>query len=147
MALTKVTADVLGDNSVGSTQLVDSSIGHTQLHNRYKNAASITSTSGIINIDWSAAAVYKMEASLTGATTLNFTGFVTGQVLTIYALEGAQTLTLTSDATSSSTFHKVGSDYDGSSDPNILQVECLDDNSANAVFAYMVATSAQDPTP
>ena len=127
MSLTKVTSDVL--------------------EARYTDAAVINSTSGAISVDWSAAAVYKMNASLTGTTTLNFTGFVTGQVLTIYELEGAQTLTLTSDATSSSTFHKVGGDYDGSSDPNVLQIECLDDNSANAVFAYTVATSATDPTP
>ena len=127
MSLTKVTSDVL--------------------EARYTDAAVINSTTGTISVDWSAAAIYKMDASLTGATTLNFTGFVTGQVLTIYALEGAQTLTLSSDATNSSTFHKVGGDYDGSSDPNVLQVECLDDNSVNAVFAYTVATSAQDPTP
>jgi hypothetical protein len=135
MALTKVTADVLGNNSVG----------HTQLHNRYKNAASITSTSGTINIDWSAAAVYKMEVSLTGATTLNFTGFVKGQVLTIHQLEGAQTVTLTSDAANSSTFYKIGADYDGSSDPNILQVECLDD-SVNALFAFTTAAISQSTT-
>jgi len=126
MSLTKVTSDVL--------------------EARYTDAAVISGTTGTISVDWSAAAVYKMNASLTGATTLNFTGFVTGQVLTIYELEGTQTLTLTSDATNSSTFHKVGGDYDGSSDPNILQVECLDD-SVNAVFAYTVAASVQDPTP
>ena len=79
MSLTKVTSDVL--------------------EARYTDAAVINSTTGTISVDWSAAAVYKMNASLTGATTLNFTGFVTGQVLTIYALEGAQTLTLTSDST------------------------------------------------
>lgn len=139
MALTKVTADVLGE-------LGASIVDHTQLHDRYTSAAIITSTSGTINTNWSAATTYKMNASLTGATTLNFTGFVTGQVLTIHQLEGAQTLTLTSDASSSSTFHKIGADYDGSSDPNILQVECLDD-SANAVFAYTIATITQDTTP
>jgi len=127
MSLTKVTSDVL--------------------EARYTDAAVISGTSGTISVDWSAAAIYKMNASLTGAATLNFTGFVTGQVLTIYALEGAQTLTLSSDATNSSTFHKVGGDYDGSSDPNVLQVECLDDNSVNAVFLYTVATEAQDTTP
>jgi len=127
MSLTKVTSDVL--------------------EARYTDAAVISGTSGTLSVDWSAATVYKMNASLTGATTLNFTGFVTGQVLTMYALEGDQTLTLSSDATNSSTFHKVGGDYDGSSDPNILQIECLDDNSANAVFAYTVATSASDTTP
>ena len=127
MSLTKVTSDVL--------------------EARYTNIAVISGTSGTLSVDWSAATVYKMNASLTGATTLNFTGFVTGQVLTMYALEGDQTLTLSSDATNSSTFHKVGGDYDGSSDPNILQIECLDDNSANAVFAYTVATSASDTTP
>jgi len=127
MSLTKVTSDVL--------------------EARYTNIAVISGTSGTLSVDWSAATVYKMNASLNGATTLNFTGFVSGQVLTIYALQGAQTLTLTSDASSSSTFHKVGGDYDGSSNPNVLQIECLDDNSANAVFAYTVATSASDTTP
>jgi hypothetical protein len=126
MSLTKVTSDVL--------------------EARYTNIAGISGTSGTLNVDWSAATVYKMNASITGATTLNFTGFVSGQVLTIYALQGAQTLTLTSDASSSTTLHKVGGDYDGSSDPNILQIECLD-ASADAVFAYTVATSASDTTP
>ena len=126
MSLTKVTSDVL--------------------EARYTDAAVISGTSGTISVDWSAAAIYKMNASLTGAATLNFTGFVTGQVLTIYALEGAQTLTLSSDAVSGSTFYKIGADYDGSSSPNILQVECLND-SANAVFVYTVATSTQDTTP
>lgn len=126
MPLTKVTSDVL--------------------EARYTDAAVISSTSGTISVDWSTAAIHKMNASLTGAATLNFTGFVTGQVLTIYALEGAQTLALSSDATGSSTFHKVGGDYDGSSNPNVLQVECLDDNSVNAVFVYTVSTSTQDST-
>jgi|TARA_B110000483_G_C18088716_1_gene501098 hypothetical protein len=126
MSLTKVTSDVL--------------------EARYTNAAVISGTSGTLSVDWSAAAIYNMANDLTGAATLNFTGFVTGQVLTIYALEGAQTLTLSSDAVSGSTFYKIGADYDGSSSPNILQVECLND-SANAVFVYTVATSTQDTTP
>lgn len=125
MGLTKVTSDVL--------------------EARYTDAAVISSTTGTISVDWSAAAVYKMDASLTGATTLNFTGFVKGQVLTIHQLEGAQTVTLSSDAANSSTFYKIGADYDGSSDPNILQVECLDD-SANALFAFTTATISQSTT-
>lgn len=125
MGLTKVTSDVL--------------------EARYTDAAVISSTTGTISVDWSAAAVYKMDASLTGATTLNFTGFVKGQVLTIHQLEGAQTVTLSSDASNSSTFYKIGADYDGSSDPNILQVECLDD-SANALFAFTTATISQSTT-
>jgi len=125
MSLTKVTSDVL--------------------EARYTDAAVISGTSGTISVDWSAAAIYKMNASLTGATTLNFTGFVKGQVLTIHQLQGAQTVTLTSDAASSSTFYKIGADYDGSSNPNILQVECLDD-SANALFAFTTATIATSTT-
>ena len=125
MSLTKVTSDVL--------------------EARYTDAAVISGTSGTLSVDWSAATVYKMNASLNGATTLNFTGFVSGQVLTIYALEGAQTLTLSSDATSGSTFYKIGADYDGSSSPNMLQVECLND-SANALFSFTTATIAQSTT-
>ena len=125
MSLTKVTSDVL--------------------EARYTDAAVISSTSGTISVDWSAAAVYKMNASLTGATTLNFTGFVKGQVLTIHQLEGAQTVTLTSDAANSSTFYKIGADYDGSSDPNILQIECLDD-SDDALFAFTTSTITPSTT-
>lgn len=125
MSLTKVTSDVL--------------------EARYTDAAVISGTTGTISVDWSAAAVYKMNASLTGTTTLNFTGFVKGQVLTIHQLEGAQTVNLTSDAANSSTFYKIGADYDGSTDPNILQIECLDD-SANALFAFSTATIATSTT-
>ena len=125
MALTKVTSDV-----------IDS---------RYTAIASISATSGTINIDWSSATTYKMTSALTAAATLNFTGFVSGQVLTIYGLEGDFTVTLTSDASSSSTFYKIGSDYDGSSDPNILQVECLNDGN-DAVFAFNTSTVATSTT-
>ncbi len=125
MSLTKVTSDVL--------------------EARYTDAAVISGTTGTISVDWSAAAVYKMNASLTGATTLNFIGFVKGQVLTIHQLEGAQPVNLTSDAANSSTFYKIGADYDGSSDPNILQIECLDD-SANALFAFTTSTITTSTT-
>mgnify|MGYP003645860371 CR=1 FL=1 len=125
MSLTKVTSDVL--------------------EARYTDAAVISGTSGTLSVDWSAAAIYNMANDLTGAATLNFTGFVTGQVLTIHQLKGAHTVTLTSDATTSSTFYKIGADYDGSSSPNILQVECLND-SANALFSFTTATIAQSTT-
>ena len=107
MSLTKVTSDVL--------------------EARYTDAAVISGTSGTISVDWSAAAIYNMANDLTGAATLNFTGFVT------------------SDATTSSTFYKIGADYDGSSSPNMLQVECLND-SANALFSFTTATIAQSTT-
>ena len=125
MSLTKVTSDVL--------------------EARYTDAAVISGTTGTISVDWSAAGVYKMNAPLTGATTLNFTGFVTGQVLTIYNLSGNFGVTLDSDAATSESFLKLAEqDYDGS-ETSMLQIECLAGGD-NAVFVYSVAQYASDNT-
>ena len=141
--------DVSGDATVaagGDLTIANDSVEHVMLENRYTAVGTISNTQGATSVDWSAAAVYKMNSALDGAIEFDFTGFKAGQVLSIYNISGSQTITLDSDAGNSEAFLKVGGvDYDGSA-TSILQVECLADG-ADAVFAYSVAQYASDPTP
>jgi len=142
------TLSITGDISMsaGAVTIANDAVEFAMLENRYTAKSTTSSTSGTISIDWSAATTFEFTASLTGATTISFTNFKQGQVIGIYGLTGAQTITLDSDAATSETFNKVGGvDYDGSSS-NYLQVVCVDD-SATAVFNYSVATYTSDTTP
>ena len=122
------------------------SVTHSMLENRYTAIEVVSNTTGATAINWGNASVFKMNASLTGGIEFDFTGYKTGQIISIYNLTGSQTVTLDSDATGSETFNKVGGvDYAGGS-TNLLQIECVDD-SANAVFNYSVAAYVSDATP
>ena len=128
----------------------DNGITHALLEDRYTETGSITTYQGTgvsgVSVDWSSATNFVMGSSLTGAIEFDFTGFKTGQVLTIHNLTGSQTITLDSDAATSETFNKIGAnDYDGAS-TNVLIVECIDDD-ATAVFNYSILTYVSDPTP
>jgi len=126
MALTKVTHDVLED--------------------RYTLKGNITTYTGAVSVDWSAATNFVMGSAITGNIEFDFTNFKTGQVLTIHNLTGSFTITLDSDAATSETFNKLGgNDYDGAS-TNVLLIECIDDD-ATAVFNYSVLTYESDTTP
>ena len=132
--------------NANDVQIADDGVDHTQLANRYTASGSITTYTGAVSVNWANATNYVMGSSLTGAIEFDFTGFKTGQVLTIHNLTGSQTITLDSDAATSETFNKVGrNDYDGSS-TNVLIVECIDDD-ATAVFNYSILTYTSDTTP
>jgi hypothetical protein len=132
--------------NANDVQIADDGVDHTQLANRYTASGSITTYTGAVSVNWANATNYVMGSSLTGAIEFDFTGFKTGQVLTIHNLTGSQTITLDSDAATSDTFNKVGgNDYDGSS-TNVLIVECIDDD-ATAVFNYSILTYTSDTTP
>ena len=137
------TGDVTG--SAALTIAADA-VTHAKLENRYTASGSITTYTGAVTVDWSAATNFVMGSSLTGAIEFDFTNFKTGQVLTIHNLTGSQTITLDSNAATSETFNKLGgNDYDGSA-TNALMIECISD-SANAVFNYSVLTYVSDTTP
>ena len=134
------------DGSIDTAHIADDNITFDKLENRYTAKSTTSSTSGTVSIDWSAATTFQFTASLTGATTISFTNFKQGQVIGIYGLTGAQTITLDSDAATSETFNRIGtSEYDGAG-TNFLQVACVDD-SATAVFNYSVITYTSDTTP
>jgi hypothetical protein len=134
------------DGSIDTAHIADDNITFDKLENRYTAKSTTSSTSGTVSIDWSAATTFQFTASLTGATTISFTNFKQGQVIGIYGLTGAQTITLDSDAATSETFNRIGtSEYDGTGS-NFLQIACVDD-SATAVFNYSVITYTSDTTP
>jgi hypothetical protein len=129
--------------SAGAVTIANDVIDHDKLATRYSEKVEKSDTSGAVSIDWSAGTTFEFTATLTGNIELDFTGFKQGQVIDIYGLTGAFTVTLDSDAATSETFNLVGSgSYDGAL-TNFLQVVCLDD-SADAVFNYSIATYASD---
>jgi hypothetical protein len=139
-------AVTIASQAVENSMIADNAVDHDELANRYTVTETVTNTTGATTINWGNASVFKMNASLTGGIEFDFTGFKTGQIISIYNLTGSQTVTLDSDAGTSETFNKVGGvDYAGGS-TNLLQVECVDD-SANAVFNYSVAAYVSDSTP
>ena len=141
-----VGADQLASNAVVTASITDDNVTFAKLENRYTAKVDITTYSGAVSIDWSAGTTFKMGSSLTGGIEFDFTNFKQGQVITFYNLTGSQTITLDSDAATSETFNKVAAvDYDGST-TNMIQVECIDD-SANAIFNYLVAPYTSDTTP
>ena len=141
-----VGADQLASNAVVTASITDDNVTHDKLENRYTASVTISGTSGATAVDWSAGTIFRMNSAITGGIEFDFTNYKKGQVITIHNLTGAYTITLDSDAGTSETFNKVGGvDYDGST-TNVLQVECIDD-SANAIFNYVIATYASDTTP
>lgn len=164
MALTKVSRALLVDDSVNSDKVADSSINsehfvdggidtahiadnnitHAKLENRYTEQASITTLTGSVSFDCSAASSFKLSGDLTGAYTISLTNYKKGQVITIYPIKGNQTLNLAGQGSSTNTFNKIGgTDYeDNGSDSNIIQIECVDDSSTDPVFFYSIATFA-----
>ncbi len=139
------TGAVIAAGAIGTAQIVDDAVTFDKIEDRYTAVGTITNTSGATTVDWSSAAVYKMNAALTAAIEFDFTNYKAGQVLTIYNLSGSYTVTLDSNAATSESFLKLAEqDYDGSA-TSMLQVECLADG-ANAVFVYSVAQYASDTT-
>jgi len=136
MALTKLKTQLLSDNVVD----------HGQLSERYTEIEAITTLTGIVSFDCSNGAVFELSGDITGAYTIDLTGYKTGQIITIYPIKGSYTVTLDAQGTSTNTFNKLAeSDYDGASS-NILQIECVDDSATDPVFFYSVTTFASDST-
>jgi hypothetical protein len=136
----------IADGSITTAKLADDNVTFAKIEDRYTAKVEKSDTSGAVSIDWSAGTTFEFTASLTGATELDFTNFKQGQVIGIYGLTAAQTITLDSDAATSETFNRIGtSEYDGTG-TNFLQVACVDD-SATAVFNYSVITYTADTTP
>ena len=130
-------------NSAGATTIANDVIDHDQIANRFTARTEISTTSGTINLDASAASVFEFTASLTGLTTIVLQNMKNGQVVDIYGLTGSVTLNIDTNFTSD-TINKVGGvDYDGSAS-NHMQVVCLDDDTSAAVVNYAIATYTPD---
>ena len=135
-----VTELMLNDNIVGADELKDDAVTHDKLSARFTAEVAITTLTGTVNYDCATASSFKLSGDLIGAYTINLTNYKKGQVITIYPLK-AQTIKLTA-GTGTEVFNKLSAvDYDNTVS-SILQIECVDDQAADPVFFYSVATFA-----
>jgi len=137
--------EVYGNNFVTNAMLNDDIVDHAELANRYTEEVAISTLTGTVTYDCSSGSTFKLSGDLTGAYTIKLTNYKLGQIVSIYPVTGNQTLNLDA-GTGTSVFNKIGGvDYedDGTSD-NIIQIECVDDDAANPVFFYSIATYASD---
>ena len=145
LATDSITTTKILDANITTAKLAADSVTHNKLEARYTTAVTISTLTGTYTLNWSAGAVFVMSGSLSGAINFQFSNIKVGQVIDIYNLTGAQTVTF-STASGSPVFNKAGEvDYDGAA-TNLIQVQCVSD-AANAVFNYAVNTYVSDPTP
>lgn len=132
------------NNAVTTAKILNDNVTHDKLENRYTAEVAISTRTGTVAFDFSAGSSFKIAGDLTGAYTINITNYKKGQVATIYPLK-AQSVTLTGGS-GTGVFNKVaGVNYDNTA-TSILQIECVDDQAANPVFFYSIATFAADST-
>ena len=135
--------EVYGNNFVTNAMLNDDIVDHDELAARYSEEVDISDYDGAATFDCSLGSTFKLGDDLNSAYTITLTNYKVGQIITIYPLKGAVTLNLDA-GTGTSVFNKIGGvDYedDGTSD-NIIQIECVDDDAADPVFFYSIATYA-----
>jgi hypothetical protein len=142
-------ASLSGDatmTNAGAVTIANDAVTHDKLENRYTESVSITTYTGSVSFDWSAGCIFVMGSGLTGSFTINMSNYKKGQVITIHALTGSETVTLDTATGSGQVYNKVGGvDYDGSTN-NQIQIECIDDD-ATPIFNYQVGTYTSDATP
>lgn len=147
IAVNAMTTEIYGDNFVTHDMLGDDVVDHDELAARYTEKQDISTTTGTINLDASLYAIFELTGTL-GTVTLNIQNLKKGQVIDIL-LTGTLTsavITLSDDFTTSQ-INKVGSTSLDTSKKNILQVLCADDNDADAILNYAIATYEADTNP
>ncbi len=134
MALTKVTSNVLNDDAVTTSKIVNANVTSSKLA-----AASVTSTkvgtefttataltpAATINVDYTAAQVFTLTPNAN--TTLNITNPVIGvtKAIVVTGAGGSYTLGFTVGG-SAGTFNKISGDYsDTAAAKNFIQITCV----------------------
>ena len=134
MALTKVTSNVLNDDAVTTSKIVNANVTSSKLA-----TASVTSTkvgtefttataltpAATINVDYTAAQVFTLTPNAN--TTLNITNPVIGvtKAIVVTGAGGSYTLGFTVGG-SAGTFNKISGDYsDTAAAKNFIQITCV----------------------
>jgi hypothetical protein len=140
-----VGATQLASSAVTTVKINNDAVTHDKLSARFTAEVAISDLTGAAAYDCSAGSSFKLSGDLTGgAYTINLSNYKKGQVITIYPLK-AESVTLAA-GTGTGVFNKLSAvDYDNTV-TSILQIECVDDQAANPVFFYSVATFAADAT-
>ncbi len=134
MALTKVTSNVLNDDAVTTTKIVDlnvttpkiagDSITNEKAGAEFTTAAALTMASPVA-LDYTAAQVFTLTPNAN--MTLNITNPVIGvsKVIVITGGGGSSTLTFNVGG-AAGTFNKISGDYDDTSaKKNFIQITCV----------------------
>ena len=134
MALTKVTSNVLNDDAVTTSKIVNANVTSSKLA-----TASVTSTkvgtefttataltpAATINVDYTAAQVFTLTPNAN--TTLNITNPVIGvtKAIVVTGAGGSYTIAYTVGG-SAGTFNKISGDYsDTAAAKNFIQITCV----------------------
>jgi hypothetical protein len=134
MALTKVTSNVLNDDAVTTSKIVNANVTSSKLA-----TASVTSTkvgtefttataltpAATINVDYTAAQVFTLTPNAN--TTLNITNPVIGvtKAIVVTGAGGSYTLGFTVGG-SAGTFNKISGDYSNTAAAkNFIQITCV----------------------
>ena len=134
MALTKVTSNVLNDDAVTTSKIVNANVTSSKLA-----TASVTSTkvgtefttataltpAATINVDYTAAQVFTLTPNAN--TTLNITNPVIGvtKAIVVTGAGGSYTLGFTVGG-AAGTFNKISGDYsDTAAAKNFIQITCV----------------------
>ncbi len=140
-----ITTARIADDSVTTDKIAGNAITFPKLSGTFTSEGSITTLTGTVSFDCDSASTFKLSGDLTGAYTIELTGYTRGQVITIYPLKGNQTLNLSAQGSSTNTFNKIGGDYnDDGTASNVLQIECVDESSTDPVFFYSIAEFTAD---
>lgn len=151
--LNDVVTQITGTNGVTPTltgTIVDlvldnDSITNDKLSNRFTDSIDISTLTGSVSYNMSLGSQFKLSGDLTGAYTIDLTGYVKGQIISIYPLKG-DTVALTAQGSTTNTFNRMAeAEYDNTV-LNILQIECTDDSATDPVFFYSIATFAPSST-
>ena len=138
--VTGATALTIANDAVTTDKVAGNAITFPKLAGTFTSEGSITTLTGTVSFDCDAASTFKLSGDLTGAYTIELTGYTRGQVITIYPLKGNQTLNLSAQGSGTNTFNKIGGDYnDDGTASNVLQIECVDESATDPVFFYSIA--------
>ena len=124
MAITKVTANVLADNSVSAAKIANDAVGFEKVDAEFTTSSALTA-GATVNVDFDAAQVFTLTVNQN--TTLNVTNPKIGitKTLVLTGSGGSRTIAFQVGG-SSGTFNKIAGDYDDTSGKkNLISITCV----------------------
>jgi|TARA_R100000084_G_scaffold109008_1_gene73526 hypothetical protein len=124
MAITKVTANVLADNSVSAAKIANDAVGFEKVDAEFTTSSALTA-GATVAVDFDAAQVFTLTPNQN--TTLNITNPKIGitKTLVLTGSGGSRTIAFQVGG-SSGTFNKIAGDYDDTSGKkNLISITCV----------------------
>ena len=125
MAITKVTANVLADNSVSAAKIANDAVGFEKVDAEFTTSSAL-SAGATVNVDFDTAQVFTLTPNAN--TTFNITNPKIGVTKSIIVTGAGSTYTADTWTVggASGTFNKITGTYDDtSSTKNFYQITCV----------------------